>query len=137
MSGGSLGYFYGDLADHVGDFNDSELDELVKDLADLFHEREWFLSGDTCEGNWVEARDAFKKKWFSAYGRQERIEAYLAELRESVLKSFGFSDAYCRNCKHWEPEKKNESEYGWCDRESQVMMHRSEWCEKFEKKGEN
>ena len=45
MSGGSLDYFYSQLNDHVGDFKDRELDELVSDLAELFHDREWYLSG--------------------------------------------------------------------------------------------
>lgn len=35
MSGGSLDYFYTMLQDHVGDFGDKELDELVADLAEL------------------------------------------------------------------------------------------------------
>ena len=43
MSGGSLDYFYTMLQDHVGDFGDKELDELVADLAELFHDREWYL----------------------------------------------------------------------------------------------
>ena len=76
MSGGSLGYFYNDLESHIGDFGDKELDELVKDLAKLFHDREWYLSSDTGEGAWNESRDRFKEKWFTAYGRQERIEKY-------------------------------------------------------------
>ena len=38
MSGGSLNYFYGQLEEHIGDFGDKELDELVKDLAELFHD---------------------------------------------------------------------------------------------------
>lgn len=36
MSGGSLSYFYLQLQEHIGDFGDEELDDLVKDLADLF-----------------------------------------------------------------------------------------------------
>ena len=65
MSGGSLDYFYSQLQEHIGDFKDKELDELVEDLAKLFHDREWYLSGDYCEGTWNEARDNFKKKWFT------------------------------------------------------------------------
>ena len=70
MSGGSLDYFYCRLEDHIGDFNDKELDELVKDLAQLFHDIEWYLSGDYGEGTWNEARDNFKKKWFGQGARQ-------------------------------------------------------------------
>ena len=52
MSGGSLNYFYSDLEEHEKDFGDKELNELVHDLAQLFHDREWYLSADTCEGAW-------------------------------------------------------------------------------------
>ena len=132
MSGGSLNYFYSDLEDHIGDFGDKELDDLVKDLAELFHEREWFLSSDTNEGNWVEARDAFKKKWFTEYGRQERIESYLEAIKNEVLSQFGFSDKYCKNCKHWAKDK--DFEYGRCEYINGCFMHRSETCDKFERK---
>ena len=131
MSGGSLNYFYCNLDEHVGDFNDKELDELVKDLATLFHDREWFLSSDTCEGSWNESRDAFKKKWFTEHGRQERIERYLNDIRDAVLKQFGMSDRYCRNCACWKPEEDGDSPYGWCSNIQGCMMHRSESCEKF------
>lgn len=63
MSGGSLYYFYCDLEDHAGDFDDPELDGLVTDLAKLFHDREWYLSGDTSIDRWIKSRDEFKKKW--------------------------------------------------------------------------
>ncbi len=89
MSGGSLNYFCYTLEEHIGDFGDKELDDLVKDLANLFHAREWFLSEDTKEESWDEARDTFKKKWFSDIGRTARIEKYLDDIREEVLKSFG------------------------------------------------
>ena len=132
MSGGSLNYFYSELEYHVGDFGDKELDELVKDLARLFHDREWFLSSDTGEGDWVEARDAFKAKWFTPHGRQERIEKYLDDVRNEVLSSFGISDRYCKNCKHWEKEDGKNPMYGKCRFVSGCVMHRSETCEKFE-----
>ena len=76
MSGGSLDYFYNRLEEHVGDFNDKELDELVEDLAKLFHDREWYLSCDYGQGQWNESRDKFKEKWFSEGAREERINKY-------------------------------------------------------------
>lgn len=134
MSGGSLSYFYSDMESHVGDLGDKELDELVKDLAKLFHDREWFLSCDTCEGSWNEARDAFKKKWFAEGARKERIEKYLSEIRDEVMKSLGLSDKYCVNCKNWTPEKgEADAKYGDCSQTKRCMMHRRESCEKFEK----
>jgi hypothetical protein len=134
MSGGSLNYFYSDVNEHVGDFEDRELDDLVKDLSQLFHDREWFLSGDTCEGNWNDARDAFKKKWFTPQGRQDRIEKYLSDISEEVRKSFGLSDKYCRNCAKWKPEKDKTSPYGNCKITKSCLMHRSESCDEFEKR---
>lgn len=131
MSGGRLDYFYSDLESHVGDFGDKELDDLVKDLAKLFHDREWFLSSDTCEGAWVESRDKFKQKWFTEAGRKDRIELYLAEIRNDVLSMLGLSDRYCINCWHWKAEDEKGSEYGWCDLEKHCMMHRHETCDRF------
>ena len=133
MSGGSLDYFYSDLESHVGDFGDKELDELVADLAELFHDREWYLSSDTNKGTWVEARDAFKEKWFTALGRQERIEKYIQEFGDEVRESFGLSNKYCKNCKHWEQDSRdNYSMYGSCPFHKHCLMHRSESCDKFE-----
>ena len=133
MSGGSLDYFYCILQEHDKDFGDKELNELVSDLAELFHDREWFLSGDTGEGDWNEARDAFKAKWFTEHGRQERIEKYLVEFTEEVRQSFGMSKRYCKNCKHWKVESKSEL-YGRCPFTHGYAHHRSETCDcgKFE-----
>lgn len=136
MSGGSLDYFYCQLDDHVGDFKDKELDELVFDLAALFHDREWYLSGDTGDGDWNEARDNFKAKWFTQHGRQERIEKYLADLGEEVRKSLGISTSYCRNCTNWTQEKDG-SNYGRCKYSKGFLRHRSESCDKFDRKGES
>ncbi len=138
MSGGSLNYFYSYLESHVGDFGDKELDELVKDLAELFHAREWYLSSDTSRGNWVEARDAFKAKWFTGDCRKERIEAYLEQIRSEVLDSFGISNRYCKNCKHWtQDNRENYEMYGNCELEKGCLWHRNESCEKFDQRNEN
>ena len=128
MSGGSLNYFCYQVEEHVGDFGDKELDELVKDLAKLFHDREWYLSADYGEGSWIEARDAFKAKWFTEHGRQERIEKYLAEIGEEVRAVFGMGKK-CQTCKHWELESEY---YGRCEYNKRCLMHRSESCEKHE-----
>ena len=140
MSGGSLDYFYCTLEDHIGDFRDKELDALVKDLAQLFHDREWFLSGDTGEGDWNEARDKFKAKWFTDTGRQERIEQYIHELTEEVRRSFGIGAEYCQDCGHWRPCAEDEGDdyylYGDCAFQKCCLMHRKEHCEKFERRAQ-
>ena len=132
MSGGSLDYFFSRLEEHAGDFQDRELDDLVRDLAKLFHDREWYLSGDTCEGKWNEARDAFKKKWLTDIGRQERIEKYFDDIKREMMECLGVYDKYCKKCKHWTPEKDDDGTYGECDLRSGCLMHRSTSCEKFE-----
>lgn len=132
MSGGSLNYFYSELEDHEKDLGDKELNELVHDLAQLFHDREWYLSSDTCQGDWNESRDKFKEKWFTEHGRQERIEQYLAEFADEIRVSFGIGIRYCRNCKHWTPGKTGG--YGDCEFAHGYMTHRSDTCDcgKFE-----
>lgn len=130
MSGGSLDYFYSQLEEHAGDFDDKELDDLVKDFAKLFHDREWYLSGDTCEGTWRNARDAFKVKWFTENGQHERIEKYLKQVNEEIRETFGISRKRCKNCKHWSKESE-ESSYGRCEFEKHCLMHSDEDCERF------
>ena len=132
MSGGRLNYFYGALEEHANDLGDIELNDLVMDLSRLFHDREWYLSGDTCEGTWNEAADQFKKKWFTEAGRKERIEKYLDDVKEKVMASLGLSNRYCKNCRHWSAEDDPESSYGNCDLISSCLMHRMENCERYE-----
>ena len=130
MSGGSLDYFYFKLEEHAKDLGDKELNELVADLATLFHDREWYLSGDTGEGDWNEARDAFKEKWFTEHGRQERIEKYLAEFAEEVRQTFGMSRRYC-----WSTVEGYKT-HGRCELDTRYMTHPSDSCDKdsFEEK---
>jgi hypothetical protein len=135
MSGGSLGYFCYNLADHENDLGDKELNELVHDLAQLFHDREWYLSADTGVGDWNESRDKFKQKWFTEIGRRERIENYLAALSEEIRQSFGMSRKYCKFCSHWTQEKK-ESKYGRCENSKNCLLHRSDGCNMWEQKAE-
>ena len=136
MSGGSLNYFYSDLEDHANDFDDVELYELVKDLAVLFHDREWYLSCDTCEGSWEESRKKFKDKWFRSGYSYERVEEIVekqfTDLKDKLMKSFGVFDRYCKNCKY----HGTDDGYGYakCQFRKGVLMHAYETCDKFRKK---
>ena len=132
MSGGSLNYFYTMLNEHAGDFGDKELDELVSDLAELFHDREWYLSGDTGNGTWTEQKIKFKEKWFTHQGRQERIEQYLKEFTDEIRETFGIKTEYCMTCKHW--TVKGDTCYGSCDHETRCLMHRYDHCKGYEVK---
>ena len=131
MSGGSLNYFYIELEEHAGDLDDKELNNLVMDLAQLFHDREWSLSGDTGEGDWVEAKLTFKRKWFTPQGQQNRIEQYLREFTDEIRETFLLKAEYCQRCKHWTPEN-DSRKYGRCKYEKGCVMHRFESCEKYE-----
>lgn len=134
MSGGSLNYFYEDLAEHVGDLGDRELDDLVSDLSKLFHDREWYLSSDTGRADWAVARAKFKDKWFTEAGRKERIEQYMDDLKDEVLKSFGLSDKYCVNCAHFHPDE--DGPYGSCSETRHCLMHERDACRKFMRRGD-
>lgn len=136
MSGGSLDYFYCQLREHVGDFGDRELDELVDDLADLFHDREWYLSGDYGKGDWNEARDKFKQKWFTDVGRQQRMEKAFDEAKAELLQSFGLETKYCKDCESWSVEDEM-GDYGKCVFHTGCSMHRCESCERWKKKNDN
>jgi hypothetical protein len=42
---------------------------------------------------------------------------------------------YCKTCKYWSKED-GPSNYGDCEYEKYCLMHRSESCERYEKRGE-
>ena len=134
MSGGSLNYICYTLEEHTQDFDDKELNDLVSDLSQLFHDREWYLSGDTGEGTWNEARDAFKRKWMTPDGREKRLIAYIDEEAEKLRQLVDIDRRrYCESCEHFAPEKN--SRYGNCKHETGCLMYRkSTACEKYEVK---
>lgn len=77
MSGGSMNYVYTHLEyECVGHMGDMELDNLMKDIAKLVHDREWYLSGDICEETYNETVRMFKRKWFEA-PRTTRLREYI------------------------------------------------------------
>ena len=87
------------------------------------------MTCDYGKGTWIESRDAFKEKWFTKHGRQERIEKYLAEFTNEVRESFGMVKGRCKNCKHW---KRRTDYYGDCEYIKECSKHRSDSCERYE-----
>lgn len=73
-------------------FEDKEISELVWDVLDLVHDFDWYISGDTSEDDWLEAKGLFKAKWLRSDG-QERckniVDGAVEELREELYKTFG------------------------------------------------
>ena len=131
MSGGKLDYFFGSLEDHAEDFGDRELADLVKDLATLYHDREWYLSGDTSLGDWRKSRDEFKKKWLKEGGNRERIERYLHDIERDIREELGLSHEYCHTCSHFTNSQKSAC-YGSCSYEKHCMVHTHDRCDRWE-----
>lgn len=76
MSGGSMNYAFHYLDDMAEYVKDKEIKDLMKDLAELMHDLEWWDSGDYSSSDYYETLDKFKKKWFGD-NRNERLKEYL------------------------------------------------------------
>lgn len=79
MSGGSHDYIFCRIEEElVGEMHDAELDDLMKDIADLAHDLEWFDSGYISKSTYLETVAKFKAKWFNG-NRKERLKGYVDE----------------------------------------------------------
>ena len=93
MSGGSHNYIYCHIEeDLVGQMEDRELDDLMKDIATLAHDLEWYHSADTNRDDYRESVRKFKDKWFKQ-SREERLKKYIEEsikeTKEELLNMIG------------------------------------------------
>lgn len=88
MSGGSMGYLcYKIEEEAVGHMCDAELDELMRDIANLLHDCEWWLSGDYGEESYRKSVAKFKSKWFgNTAHRSKRLERLIDEKLDQVHK---------------------------------------------------
>lgn len=78
MSGGSMDYVCYRVEEQASQMGDRELSELIKDVAELLHDREWYLSGDYGEDTWEESVRKFKRKWFDK-PREDRLKALIEQ----------------------------------------------------------
>lgn len=86
MSGGSHDYLcYRIEEEFAGKMHDLELDDLMKDIATLTHDVEWYDSGDYGDETYFECVRKFKKKWFDI-SRQERLKGYIDDKLEVTKK---------------------------------------------------
>ena len=77
MSGGHCCYVYCNINEYlVGQMEDEELDDLMRDVAKLAHDLEWYLSCDTDRESYMETVQKFKEKWFSG-NRNDRLKGYI------------------------------------------------------------
>lgn len=93
MSGGSLNYIcYRIEEELVGNMEDPELNDLMKDIADLAYSLEWYLSCDTSRDSYVKKVKSFKEKWFKG-ARNERLKSYIdKELSDTKDKLYMLID---------------------------------------------
>ena len=78
MSGGSMDYVCYWVEEAANQMGDRELMELVKDVAGLLHDREWYISGDYSDETWEESVRKFKQKWFDK-PREDRLKALIEQ----------------------------------------------------------
>lgn len=129
MSGGSMNYFYLTLEEYSDALKDPELNDLVRDLAELFREREWFDSGDTSEGDWNKAVFDFKTKWFEE-SRDGRLKGYLSDMMDGLKKAW-CTYPYCKDCSLWEAKEDSEA-YGECPLHKNTLHHAYDYaCKEF------
>lgn len=85
MSGGAFDYNYYRVAEAGDDFEsfDVEICELLHDLADLYHDLEWWQSGDYSKEQFDEAIEDFKDRWFKG-SREIRLRGYVDEAIEKL-----------------------------------------------------
>lgn len=102
MSGGLWNYQDSRLKNEIFDYSntpwnaleDREISELVWDVLGLLHDFDWYASGDTCKQTYLDAKTAFKKKWFSNRGvRIKRtVDNAIDELRQELYETYGLEN---------------------------------------------
>ena len=57
---------------------DAEMNDMIRDLAEVLHDLEWWQSCDSSEDRYRRTLAKFKEKWFKA-DRCERLKGYIDE----------------------------------------------------------
>ena len=132
MSGGSMNYFYSTLEEYSNVLGDRELNDLVKDLCKVFHDKEWYDSADIGEGSYNQTVKEFKEKWFTEVGQNRRYAEYIDTAIRDLKRELRLYTTYCHDCVNWEKDKRYSAEYGICKRHTTRMVHGYETpCEEF------
>ena len=85
MSGGSMDYLCYRVEEAADAMGDRELIELIKDVARLLHDREWYISGDYGDETWEKCAQKFKKKWFKT-PREERLKVLIEQIFDEAKR---------------------------------------------------
>lgn len=123
MSGGAM--------DYIG-YKLNEISSMVPDME--LRDLEWYLSGDTCEGDWLKSAKEFRDKWLRSDWK-ERLKEYVDksthELHGELMEIIGLS-YHCFKCKEYK-QKEPESDYGQCKKAKHYLIHGySRICNEFE-----
>lgn len=133
MSGGSMNYLYYQVADAAYEFDDPEIKEMLIDVSALLHDKEWYDSGDTCEGAYNKTLKEFKDKWLrkNAVDRLKPIiDDRINKVQEELYKCIGISQ-YCSNCFWWD-NVQDTKDYGTCVYSKGCLKHSyDDTCEHF------
>lgn len=79
MSGGSYNYIYSTLLSECdGCMYDAEMNDMIRDLAEVLHDLEWWQSDDSSEDQYRQTLAKFKEKWFKT-DRCDRLKGYIDE----------------------------------------------------------
>ena len=91
MSGGAFDYMYGRIEEtYVGEMQDADLDEMMKDLCVVLHDLEWWQSCDISEESYRKSAKAFKQKWLRGYDWETdgRIDRAKKHIKDFIDKEF-------------------------------------------------
>lgn len=86
MSGGSFDYLYYRIEEtYENQFEDYEMNELLKDFCKVLHDLEWWKSADYGEDTYRKSVKAFKNKWFGKT-EDERITKAIKNVSSEIEK---------------------------------------------------
>lgn len=88
MSGGSMDYVCYKVEEAADYVDDKEIKDLLKDLAKLLHDLEWWQSGDYSSSSYYETLNEFKAKWFGN-SRNYRLEQYITTTLDNMKIEIG------------------------------------------------
>ena len=78
MSGGQYDYVFCKVREAADYTQDKEIQALINDLADLLHDEEWYMSGDTGREDYRKSLKEFKKKWLHQ-SSNKNLKKYVIE----------------------------------------------------------
>lgn len=103
MSGGSYDYIYSRLLDECsGQMFDPEMEEMLKDFAEVLHDLEWWRSYDISEEKYRDTVKKFKDKWFD--GKYKAKDLYQKGYRNGI---YDYCDSMKKELHHLEDELKH------------------------------